>query len=205
MKPGLLREIEGHPFSARVNVASGFPIFIQGLLLEDSVTELISESADREVALRVLRRVVSLSLMATDPQYENPFDASLAAYLWVLFSRHRDLARIGAESILRSPNLWWSKRVRDLILGAQPNEERATATQQSEIRTGRAREANVSTADSTSQLWTNWLGALIESSALIHSLHSSASLSASVSGKQIHPPAANVWTRDSPSIEFRLW
>ncbi|MFQ5778170.1 MAG: hypothetical protein ACE5IP_09195 [Terriglobia bacterium] len=112
----LFQGIESHEFAARVNLASGFRHFLQILLSQKSFQQLADLARDKQATIEILRRIVAVSNVRVDLRYENPFDAGLAAYLWVLYLTNPPIAYIGAEVISPPVNCWWTSQITERIL-----------------------------------------------------------------------------------------
>jgi hypothetical protein len=204
--PGLLTEIESYRFSARLNIASSLSAFARGLLLEESVVTLIEGLRDRENARKLLRRIVFLSGMVTNRDYEDPNDAAMATYLWTLAESHRDLAMVGVDATMRVANIWWAKKVCDLILAPQ-TEIREEANQRASMNIFPLWETqNLLTQDSTNQLRANLLNRVLSPSMAILSIGASPLIRRAANSHQdINPRPVNVVTPDAPPLEKLAW
>ena len=58
-----------------------------------------------------MERVLELVRREIDPEYENPWDAALSAYLLFLMSCNVALASVAADAVLECPNCWWSRKI----------------------------------------------------------------------------------------------
>lgn len=110
-------EIEHLKFAAHVGTANSFRIFLRNISEEKAIKDLLALTKSRDVGLKILDRIVSLSKLKTDFKYMNRFDIPLAAYLWVLSRTFPDLALAGAEVCVKLPRIWWAERVTDYVLG----------------------------------------------------------------------------------------
>jgi hypothetical protein len=110
----LFRDIESPHFSAKVNLASNKNVFYKFLDTDPAVCELIEYARkDKELIKQILSRIEVLSNYSFDIRYENPFDASMAAYGWVLYNSSKDAAKIAAGLLSNAKQIWWT---RELIL-----------------------------------------------------------------------------------------
>jgi len=101
--------IESETFCYRANLASGGEQFIQVIGSDPRVRELATTARkQRDQAARITQRVLQITCRAVDYRYENPYDAALCAYLFVLRAVHPDLARLAATAVRRAENCWWS-------------------------------------------------------------------------------------------------
>lgn len=115
----ICQQIESPLFAGRVNLVGGFRAFLDALSQEQGVQKLLGTPLNRRTAEELLRRVLQLIGQRIDPRYENPFDAALSAYLWVLNATYPDLALIGTELILAAPNCWWANKLAMQILAGR--------------------------------------------------------------------------------------
>lgn len=111
----LFDQIESNETAARVNVASGFKLFLRALTSLPPYLRLQSLSEKRENSQEVLTRILKLTEVRIDTKFGNPFDTSLVAYLLILRSTYPDFALIGAEAVSRTQNCWWASRVAEEI------------------------------------------------------------------------------------------
>jgi hypothetical protein len=107
----LLEAIESHRFSAMVNLASDYDHFVQAVVSMPEYKRLSSEVQDRNSAWRVFLRMVQISTSEFDPDFENPWDAALAAYLLLLNSTSHVLGAVAAEVALTCPNCFWARKL----------------------------------------------------------------------------------------------
>jgi hypothetical protein len=112
-----MNDIERLKFAVNVGLANSFRAFLRNINSEPSVSELLVLAGSREVALDVLKRLVSLSRLRVDFRYLNRFDVPMATYLWVLSRTFPELARAGAEATADLPRTWWADQVCGYILG----------------------------------------------------------------------------------------
>lgn len=113
----LFDQIEGIQFSAFMNVASGFRVF-QAMLAEDEtegslVRHLQKHPEDRR---KVFERLTALLDANDQPEYAHPYDAALAGYLYALNMTDPILAIWAARFVLKTPKLWWAKKLAGQIL-----------------------------------------------------------------------------------------
>lgn len=113
-----MERIEGHAFSATVNLASDFRTFLRILAAQPEVGALAEAMKSERVAGDVLARILQLAAPPVDPGYEHPADSALAAYLWVLSSQNRDYSAIAVETVLGCEQCWWSRRMAEYVRGA---------------------------------------------------------------------------------------
>lgn len=107
----IMRLVEGHEFAARLNLASDMRTLLSIALQQDEIRRLIELLEKPEAQEEVLRRVVQISRQRIDPRYENPGDAALAVYVWVLNVRGSRLARLAADAAIEAPHCWWAEKI----------------------------------------------------------------------------------------------
>jgi hypothetical protein len=78
------------------------------------VRHLFDRESVQGAEWRVLERVFELVRRKIEPEYENPWDAALAAYLLFLMSGDVALASVAADAVLECPNCWWSRKVAEI-------------------------------------------------------------------------------------------
>lgn len=111
-----LREIESFEFSARVNVASDFKTFLEIASTESAVSDLSDALKNEVLCEKLLSHVLELCKREYDVRYENPLDAALTIYLWLMGKKDFKLTKIMAESVARIQQGWWSLRLAQFFL-----------------------------------------------------------------------------------------
>jgi hypothetical protein len=112
----LFEKLESDRFSATINVVSGLNQFVRALSSSDEFQALLTiarSGADRSL---LADRFNQLAARETDPEYENPWDVALAAYLLVLEQVDPNQAALCAERASIGSNGWWSRKIADKIL-----------------------------------------------------------------------------------------
>jgi hypothetical protein len=146
-----VREIESHEFSARVNVASGLRIFLASVASEEAVKGLSRLVAkDRELAFKLLRRAGSRAQESVDQRYENPWDAAVAASLWIVSNCYPELTAICAEVSQSLRQSWWTRKLGHEMAG-QWNQRSNTAQTTIVVSDEKPQEATQSIAIRTSE------------------------------------------------------
>jgi hypothetical protein len=110
-----MEKIEGHSFAAIVNLASDLRTFLRILASQPEVHALAAAMRSDDVTLEVFRRVTDLARSPSEEPYEHPADAAMAAYLWLLDRRERELSEIAAEMVLGCERCWWSKKLAEQL------------------------------------------------------------------------------------------
>jgi hypothetical protein len=113
----LIATIEGHGFSAEVNLAAGATAFRRTLRGHHLVVNLTELAAEPRVRAILSSRIVDLSAREIDPRYENIYDAALCAYLTVLDeTADPDLVLTAARVALKARNCWWTVELSEELL-----------------------------------------------------------------------------------------
>lgn len=112
-----MERIEGHAFSAMLNLASDFPTFLRILISQPEVRELADEMKSERVTIDVFARISELAASPADEKYEHPADSALAAYLWLLSARDGDYAARAAETVLECKQCWWARKMVEYVCG----------------------------------------------------------------------------------------
>lgn len=112
----IFEQIESHAFNARLDVASGFKVFMMGLkdeVILQTLIETIYKSFDKRQT--TYQRMMALVDDNPNPETMHPYDASIAGYLYALEQVSSDEIRSTIDTILATPNLWWAKRLAQYI------------------------------------------------------------------------------------------
>jgi hypothetical protein len=112
----LFQTIESHEFAATVNLASDFKTFVRILESEKPVQELAREIQSTKEREAVWARIRTLVQDQGEEGYEHPWDAALAAYLWLLANTDARLANLAAATIAAAPRCWWARNMAEAIL-----------------------------------------------------------------------------------------
>jgi hypothetical protein len=113
----LFQSIESKQFSALVNVASNLKTFLRAADSQPEVRQLATAMNLPDVRSAVLDRVLELARREIDSTCENPWDAALAVYLWLLQSTDGALAAAAAKKIQQCPGCWWARTMAERVLG----------------------------------------------------------------------------------------
>ena len=111
-----IREIEGLPFSTRLNIATDSRMFFRIANGEPAVRDCWKEMEKSENAETIFSRVGDLSRQLTDIRYENSSDVALAVYLWLLNAKKPSFAMLAAQTVSQLPRCWWAETTADQIL-----------------------------------------------------------------------------------------
>ena len=112
-----LATIESRQFSAELNVVSSTEAFYRVLSRNPVVVRVLDElRASGELLEELAGRVLDLCAVSTDPRYENPYDAALAAYLWLAHYSSEGLTRSLATTVDGTSRTWYAKKLAFRIL-----------------------------------------------------------------------------------------
>lgn len=125
----LFLEIESSEFASRLNLASGERLFMWSLTTDPAVNRLERElEDDANNSLILLGRIQQLVRLEFDFRYENPHDAALSAYCWVLAQFDRSIGRIGAHLVASAKQTWWAHKVAEIVIDDFPASTKGTHT-----------------------------------------------------------------------------
>jgi len=128
----LFDAIESSDFANRVTLESTLRRVAVNISHQELTGKLIDAvRSGRAKAEDVLSRLMQLVAENTDPRFADPRDISLTTYLFVLQQLRPDLARLGAEAVMRLPGAWWSFKFGQEISG-----QRWRSTSSGIVRTG---------------------------------------------------------------------
>jgi hypothetical protein len=94
-----MERIEGHAFSALVNLASDFSTFLRILTSQPEMQALADEIKCERVMIDVFARIGELAAAPVEGEYEHPADSALDAYLWLLSARDGDYSVRAADTV----------------------------------------------------------------------------------------------------------
>lgn len=125
-KDEALAAIESPYFSGHINIASRFADVASLLAQQKPVRVLMTYAEEPREAAELLVHVVNLCKRSFDVRYENPWDAALTAYLWILQQKHPEFAGLAAERIAHATHTWWAgKLARHLLFDRTTSSEGA--------------------------------------------------------------------------------
>jgi hypothetical protein len=134
----LLEQIESVHFAAQMNIFSGFRSFRRALVDHEYVNALMDYLRQHPHEIeRVFQRFLDLLEKNDRPEFLHPYDPALACYLWVLGETSPRLVSLAVEQALRTPRLWWARKLAQHIL------EKAQKTGSQTIALGLKRAPNV--------------------------------------------------------------
>lgn len=114
----LFEEIEGVELAVDLGAVSSLEHFRVEIRHTEPADRLFRLLEDKKVQLTVVNRVRRLARRGIDPRYVNPLDIALAIYLDVLEIHSPGLAKVGAATVVRAPNLLWAGPIARQILEA---------------------------------------------------------------------------------------
>jgi len=88
----------------------------------------------------VLQRVLALSALPAEGEFESEGDAALATYLWLLSQHRRDFAQTVAESLRDRRQFFWARKLAG-ELRLPDGSAKGNGREASEERTGEAPES----------------------------------------------------------------
>ncbi|HTV91548.1 MAG TPA: hypothetical protein VMG98_02400 [Verrucomicrobiae bacterium] len=132
--------VEDVAFAARANFAGGARAFYDAMDADECYAALSRRVRLNDgLAKLVYERVVALSKVSSDPDYENPLDVALAAYLRILLYSSPALAINAARVIADTPRIWWAEHLASKVraragsdileFSREPNVEAMTSRQ----------------------------------------------------------------------------
>ncbi len=125
----LFERIESAAFAIEANLASGASDFIEAVSSNPAFVALSEEAKQNPyVSGAVLQRIELLANLKVDYRYENPHDAALAAYAWLLFQNAPRLAPIAAAILIEARQVWWARHIAGYILEAEASFKSASNT-----------------------------------------------------------------------------
>ncbi|MCH8877873.1 MAG: hypothetical protein IIA89_13810 [Chloroflexi bacterium] len=127
----LFLEIESNEFAARLNLASGERLLMWSLATDPAVNRLEMElSEEIDHSLIVLGRIQQLVRLEFDFRFENPYDAAMSAYCWVLAQTNQQIGRVAAHLVASAKQTWWARKVAETVMDEFP-----ASTKDNETRT----------------------------------------------------------------------
>ena len=106
------KEIESIEFAARVNIASDLDTFLRAIATEPSVRSLrqrsLTDPSMIDSLFKVMRHLIDSDF---DPKYENPMDAALSTYGWIIASGRPDLEGLVGDLVGSLRNSWWANQL----------------------------------------------------------------------------------------------
>ncbi len=130
----LFDQIESKTFVVEANLASGASGFIEAVSSNPAIVALSEEEKQNPyVSGAVLQRIELLANLKVDYRYENPHDAALAAYAWLLFKNAPHLATIAAAILIEARQVWWARHVAGYILESEASSKSARNTRTASI------------------------------------------------------------------------
>jgi hypothetical protein len=107
----LFERIESPAFHAQLGVISGFALFVRALAETPEVQDLTRAALTAEARNALYQRILEVSRRPVDPEFENPWDIALSAYLWALNQQDPSLALAAAEAVVQTEDCWWAKKI----------------------------------------------------------------------------------------------
>lgn len=105
----IFQSLEGDRFSAEVNVASSMTAFIRAVERHPEFGALLRAIRERKIsAMAVCKRIETLSHNQVDPEFENPHDVAIAAYLLALHRENAPIVHLACVHAAAAPQTWWT-------------------------------------------------------------------------------------------------
>jgi hypothetical protein len=123
-----MERIEGHTFSALVNLASDFPTFLRILTSQPEVQALAEEMKCERVMIDVFARIGELAAAPVEGEYEHPADSALAAYLWLLSAKDGDYSARAVNMVQECNQCWWARKMAEHVRGQKKSGKDAEKT-----------------------------------------------------------------------------
>lgn len=118
----VIDEIKSLAFDVRLNMASGFRLFLEAASEEQAVQELLSVLRESsEAGEEVLGQLNDLASLNVDSRYQNPHDTALTVLLWLIYFAAPKYQAYAAGLVLRAPQCWYAERLARSILNPIPN------------------------------------------------------------------------------------
>jgi hypothetical protein len=109
-------QIESREYATAVNLASDYKQFLRAMRVNTQCQFLLRlTSISPENRNAVLTRLNELCQRPIDEEFENPWDAALATYLWVLSNIDLHLTAVAVNRVLSCRNCWWSKKLAEQL------------------------------------------------------------------------------------------
>lgn len=112
----VFRSIENNEFRVTLGLAGGFQVFLEILAENPASRELLMLLSNVDKRNATLKRVAEIANRQIDLSYRNPYDITLAAYVWALWSWDTNLAEIAAGIVKEAPNTWWANLIAQQVI-----------------------------------------------------------------------------------------
>ena len=108
-------EIESNQFSAELNLASGYKMFLD-IMNKNATFNLLCSMVSGTGLFNggcdaILERIKEIVNADFDKKYENPYDVALATYVLVLLKVDRKSGICAAQLISDEHQTWWANQV----------------------------------------------------------------------------------------------
>jgi hypothetical protein len=110
-----MEKIESPRFSALVNLASNLKTFLRIVADQPEIQALAEAMKSPEGIEKVAGRLATLAAQPGDEGQEDPADAALAAYLWLLSQRDQEQTERAAEAFAGLGACWWARKVAQTV------------------------------------------------------------------------------------------
>ena len=111
-----MKEIESHELAVRLNLAGNISGVLSAARREECVRYFLDRIQDIALINMLLLRALELSRQRVDPRYENPWDAAITVYMFLLNQNSFQMAKTVASAVDQTPRLWWARQYSDRLL-----------------------------------------------------------------------------------------
>ena len=106
------KEIESFDFSVRTQIASDLDQFWRIVELNPSVSSLLDRARqDTPTVIDILVAMRHLRNVEFDPKYENPMDAAMTTYGWIISKARPRLSGLTSDLLDSLDHSWWARRL----------------------------------------------------------------------------------------------
>ena len=110
------KEIESFDFSVRTQIASDLDQFWRIVELNPCVSSLLDRARqDMPTVIDIVVAMRHLRNLKFDPKYENPMDAAMTTYGWIISKARPRLSGLASDLLDSLDNSWWSSRLADSL------------------------------------------------------------------------------------------
>lgn len=108
----VLEQIESVRFAVDLNIASGFRPLLQTVSGHEFIRQLAEKLRQSpENKQEVFMRLHNLLKDNPNPEYAHPHDTAVTGYLYALSLTEPTLAHLACKQVLRTPQLWWARKL----------------------------------------------------------------------------------------------
>lgn len=108
-------EIESFDFGAQFSIFSGFSLVLSDMAENETLQDLVVELRSDRYNIIALKNRIHQFLKNPQVDSQIAFDGSLASYLYCLWNADIEAGYNASQSILNTPDLWWSAKLALLV------------------------------------------------------------------------------------------